>query len=194
VRNLQREISKVCRKVAMSVAEFESAAERAVAPVNGRKPARAAAAKKSRTALKRPAKVNLTPENVEEYLGKKKSFQEVAERMGRPGVAIGLAWTQVGGAILFIEAARYPGDGALKLTGQLGEVMKESAQAALTYLRANHHRLRHEPRGLQEVRVPRPRPRRRHAEGRTQRRCRHRHRARQPHQRPSHARLRGHDR
>jgi ATP-dependent Lon protease len=138
VRNLQREISKVCRKVAMSVAEFESAAERAVAPVNGRKPARAAAAKKSRTALKRPAKVNLTPENVEEYLGKKKSFQEVAERMGRPGVAIGLAWTQVGGAILFIEAARYPGDGALKLTGQLGEVMKESAQAALTYLRANH--------------------------------------------------------
>ncbi len=136
VRNLQREISKVCRKVAMSVAEYESAQDRKE-PLPGKK-----SKKKKETPApakrEKPTKVTITPQNLEKYLGKKKSFQEVAERMGRPGVSIGLAWTQVGGAILFIEAARYPGEGALKLTGQLGDVMKESAQAALTYLRSNH--------------------------------------------------------
>ncbi|CAN5442161.1 endopeptidase La [soil metagenome] len=128
VRNLQREIGKVARKVAMRVAEYESAME---APKNGSK------TKKTPPPAK-PGKITITPQNLEEFLGQKKSFQEVAERGGKPGVAIGLAWTSVGGAILFIEAARYPGTGALKLTGQLGDVMKESAQAALTYLRANH--------------------------------------------------------
>ncbi|MCC6546146.1 endopeptidase La [Candidatus Sumerlaeota bacterium] len=137
VRGLQREINKVCRKVAMTVAEYQSAEERKE-PLSEKKKGPRKATKPTSLKREKPTKVTITPENLEKYLGQKKSFQEVAERMGRPGVSIGLAWTQVGGAILFIEAARYPGDGALKLTGQLGEVMKESAQAALTYLKSNH--------------------------------------------------------
>jgi ATP-dependent Lon protease len=73
---------------------------------------------------------------VEEYLGPERFVSEIAERGHKPGVAIGLAWTPHGGDILFIEAARMRGKHSLKLTGQLGDVMKESAQAALTYLRS----------------------------------------------------------
>src|SRR5690606_23465592 len=79
------------------------------------------------------------PPKVAELLGPARNLNEVAERLGRPGVAIGLAWTSIGGEILFVEAGGYPGKGALKLTGQLGDVMKESANAALTYLRTNRH-------------------------------------------------------
>lgn len=130
VRNLQREIGKICRKVAMRVAEHDSDQERAT---KGRK-----------TRKKTPAldKIRITADNLEEYLGTRKTFSEVAERLDRPGVAVGLAWTNFGGEILFIEAARYPGKGQLQLTGQLGEVMKESAQAALSYLKSNQERLR----------------------------------------------------
>ena len=71
-----------------------------------------------------------------EYLGPQKFMSEVAERTAEPGVATGLAWTPVGGDILFIEATRMPGKGSLVLTGQLGDVMKESAQAALSFVRA----------------------------------------------------------
>ncbi len=142
VRNLQREISKLCRKTARRLAEAQSAEEATTqngsdAP-KGRKTTR-------RRASRTPAsfaKLKVTPGNLEEFLGPKRAFQEVAERMGQPGIAIGLAWTAYGGAILFIEAARYPGEGRLRLTGQLGEVMKESAQAALTYLRATAERYR----------------------------------------------------
>jgi len=106
LRNLEREIANVCRKFARKLAEGE----------------------------KLPDEV--TPEDVEEMLGPVKFFQEVKERMGRPGVAVGLAWTQAGGDIIFVEAAKMKGKGGLVLTGQLGEVMKESAQAALTYIRS----------------------------------------------------------
>ena len=71
------------------------------------------------------------------YLGKVKFVSEVAERTAVPGVATGLAWTPVGGDILFIETSRMPGRGQLEITGQLGDVMKESARAALTYVRSN---------------------------------------------------------
>ena len=83
------------------------------------------------------AKKAIHEKAVEKYLGKQKFYNDQAERMKRPGIAIGLAWTQVGGDILFIESTKMPGEGKLQLTGQLGDVMKESAQAALSFIRSN---------------------------------------------------------
>ena len=102
VRNLEREIGAVLRNAAMKIAE--GAAKR----------------------------VEIKPEDLHAILGARRFESELAERTSVPGVATGLAWTPVGGDILFIEASRTPGTGKLILTGQLGEVMKESAQAALT--------------------------------------------------------------
>ena len=79
--------------------------------------------------------------DLEDYLGGRKYFSEVAERTEVPGVATGLAWTPVGGDILFVEASVSPGSGKLLLTGQLGDVMKESAHAALSYVKANAQEL-----------------------------------------------------
>ncbi len=107
VRNLERQFANICRKVAKEVA------------------------------LGNEDKVSITPEKVVELLGPKKFYSEVAERLGRPGVATGLAWTPSGGDVLFIEATRMTGSKGLILTGQLGDVMKESAQAALSYIRSN---------------------------------------------------------
>jgi ATP-dependent proteinase. Serine peptidase. MEROPS family S16 len=106
LRNLEREIGTVCRKVAKEVASGN----------------------------KKPVKVSA--KNVSEFLGPIKFFSEIAERTNEPGVATGLAWTQAGGEILFIESTRMPGSGKLTLTGQLGDVMKESAQAAMSYVRS----------------------------------------------------------
>ncbi len=78
----------------------------------------------------------IKPEDLPEYLGPQRFFPELAERIQEPGIAIGLAWTPVGGEILFIEATRMAGKGQLILTGSLGDVMKESAHAALSYLRS----------------------------------------------------------
>jgi len=77
------------------------------------------------------------PGDLREYLGKPRFFNEVAERTSLPGVATGLAWTPVGGDVLFVESSSMPGKGNLEITGKLGEVMKESARAALTYLRSH---------------------------------------------------------
>jgi len=120
VRSLQRTVAKVCRKVAMRVAEYQSAHER-----------------DPKAAIEKPGKAKIGKADLEKYLGPKLSHLEAAERLEKPGVSVGLAWTSVGGAILFIEAARYRGKGEIKLTGQLGDVMKESALAAMTYLKAN---------------------------------------------------------
>ncbi|MEX0747379.1 MAG: S16 family serine protease, partial [Rhodothermales bacterium] len=79
--------------------------------------------------------------DIEEYLGSKKFYSDVAQRTEVPGVATGLAWTPVGGDILFIEASVSRGSGRLILTGKLGEVMKESAQAALSYVKAHANEL-----------------------------------------------------
>jgi ATP-dependent Lon protease len=79
----------------------------------------------------------VTPETVEEFLGHRKFFDEVSAGRDRVGVVTGLAWTEAGGDIIFIEASRMPGKGELILTGSLGDVMKESARAALSFVRAN---------------------------------------------------------
>ncbi len=108
VRQLEREIGAVCRKVARRVAEGQ---------------------------LDR--KLSITEPRARELLGKRRFFSEARRRTSRPGVATGLAWTPVGGEVLFIEASAMPGRGRLTITGQLGEVMQESAQAALSYVRSN---------------------------------------------------------
>jgi ATP-dependent Lon protease len=106
VRNLKREIASVCRSVAKDIA--------------------------SETVTK----VEVTEQTIEKYLGKPKHFSDVAERTARAGIATGLAWTSVGGDILFIEVTRFKGKGNVILTGQLGEVMKESAKAAESWIRS----------------------------------------------------------
>lgn len=107
VRNLEREIASVCRKVARKVA-------------GGKK------------------KINrITSQNVESYLGPPKIFKDQLLKKDQVGVATGVAWTATGGEILFVEASKMKGKGNLLLTGSLGEVMKESAQAALSYARAH---------------------------------------------------------
>jgi len=82
-------------------------------------------------------KVTITEPRVLELLGKRKFLSEARRRTSRAGVATGLAWTPVGGVVLFIEATAMPGRGRLTITGQIGEVMQESAQAALSYVRSN---------------------------------------------------------
>ncbi|MGA9121663.1 MAG: endopeptidase La [Bacteroidota bacterium] len=81
--------------------------------------------------------VGVTRDSLTKYLGQQKFFPDVAERINKPGIAVGLAWTPVGGDILFVEATKMKGTGKLILTGQLGDVMKESAQTALSFIAAN---------------------------------------------------------
>ena len=106
VRNLERTIGKVCRKVALKISTGKQKGAR------------------------------ITEKNLHNYLGPEKFFSEVAQRTCMPGVATGLAWTAAGGEVLFIEALAMPGGKNLTLTGQLGDVMQESAKAALSYVRA----------------------------------------------------------
>jgi ATP-dependent Lon protease len=108
VRNLEREIGAICRKIARRRAEGAE------------------------------DKVKVTPELVHELLGAPRYMdEEVKDRTRNPGVATGMAWTPVGGEVLFVEATRMAGNGSLTLTGQLGDVMKESARAALSWVRAH---------------------------------------------------------
>jgi ATP-dependent Lon protease len=108
VRSLDRQIAAVCRKIARAIAEGATGS------------------------------VELTAGAVETYLGRPRFFDEVAERTDRPGVATGLAWTPVGGDVLFVEATFVPSaEERLILTGMLGDVMRESAQAALSFVRSN---------------------------------------------------------
>ena len=107
-----------------------------------------------------------TSRRVRAALGKRRFYDDVAERIDRPGVATGLVWTPTGGEIIFVEAALTPGKGELKLTGQLGEVMKESAAAALSYLKSRAADIGHRPGAVRQERHPRPRAGGRAAEGR----------------------------
>jgi ATP-dependent Lon protease len=107
VRNLEREIANVLRKVARDMVE------------------------------KTVKKIRVTKAKVLDYLGSPRFYSELAERTTKPGVVTGLAWTAAGGDILFIESSKMKGKGNLTLTGQLGDVMKESATAALTYVRSH---------------------------------------------------------
>ncbi len=106
VRNMEREIAAVCRSVARDVAEGKT------------------------------EKTYVVADDIHKYLGHIKFYSEIAERTKYSGIATGLAWTSTGGDIIFVEATKMPGKGNLSLTGQLGDVMKESAQAALSYIRS----------------------------------------------------------
>ncbi|HET8538190.1 MAG TPA: endopeptidase La [Solirubrobacteraceae bacterium] len=108
VRGLEREIGAICRKVARDIAEHG-----------------------------RNGKVSVSADDVRELLGKQRVFPETRRRTAQPGVATGLAWTPVGGDVLFIEAQSTEGSGKLVITGQLGDVMRESAQLALTWVRGH---------------------------------------------------------
>jgi len=109
LRNLEREIGSICRKIARKVLQQGG---------------------KQKSLI-------VTPELVEEYLGPRKFYYEVAEAKDRIGVTTGLVWTETGGDIVFVEATKMKGNNKLILTGSLGEVMQESAQAALSYIRSN---------------------------------------------------------
>ncbi len=111
LRNLEREIGSVCRKVARRITEGKT------------------------------DPVTIDAEKVHEFLGAERFFSELAERTQEPGVAVGLVWTPMGGDIIFIESTKMAGKKGLTLTGHLGDVMKESAQAALSYIRARAERL-----------------------------------------------------
>ena len=110
VRQLTREINKLCRAVALELVRATDA---------------------------KPTHVSIDEHTLATYLGRVRFWSELAERTSVPGVATGLAWTPVGGDILFIETSRMPGKGGVEITGQLGDVMKESAKAALSYVRSH---------------------------------------------------------
>ena len=158
VRNLERQIGTVCRKIARRAAESS----------NGK-----------------PPRTTISDRRVRELLGRPPFISETKRRTRGPGVATGLAWTPVGGVVLFIEATAYAGEGKLIITGQLGDVMRESAQAALSYVRshlpelapgvdlewfAEHDIHIHVPAG----RDPEGRPERRHHDGHRARLAHHR--------------------
>jgi ATP-dependent Lon protease len=121
VRSLERQLGAVLRSLAVAIASDGS------------------------------AHVNVTPEDVTRILGAPRFEGEIAMRTSVPGVATGLAWTPVGGDILFVESSRVPGTGRLILTGQLGEVMKESAQAAVTLVKGQAERLGADPLGFDKL-------------------------------------------
>ena len=109
----------------------------------------------------------MTPELVHDLLGAPRFMDEEVERAHQqPGVATGLAWTPVGGEVLFVEASRMAGSGSLTLTGQLGDVMKESARAALSWVRAHARRVEHRSGVLQGLGDPPARAVGRDPEGR----------------------------
>ena len=110
VRQLNRQIVRLCRALALRIARNPDAVD---------------------------TRLDVSPDDLKDLLGKKTFRPEVAERTARPGVATGLAWTPVGGDILFIETSRMTGKGKVEITGKLGEVMSESARAALTYVRSH---------------------------------------------------------
>lgn len=115
VRSLQRTIGTVMRKIARKTAEGEEGL------------------------------VRVTSKNIKDYLGYRKYSSEMKNRKPEVGITTGLAWTSFGGEILFCEAIKMPGDGKIKLTGQLGKVMQESAQIAISYLHANHKKYKIAP-------------------------------------------------
>jgi len=116
VRNLQRRIGSIFRKIAKKVASGET------------------------------EEISLGSKEIKDYLGPRKYTLELANRKPEIGIATGLAWTSYGGELLFCEATRMPGKGAIQLTGLLGEVMKESARIALSYLKANSDRYNINPK------------------------------------------------
>ena len=102
------------------------------------------------------SRLPINPESLHAYLGPQKFFNEIALRTSLPGVATGLAWTPLGGDILFVEATKMPGEGRLILTGQLGDVMKESAQAAMSLVKSRAETLGIDPEVFKKQRSAHP--------------------------------------
>ncbi len=125
VRSLEREIGAICRKVVTKIVDGEN------------------------------IHVRITPNRVKEYLGRKKYYgtEEIIERTSIPGVAAGLAWTPTGGDVLYIEATKMPGRKGFQMTGQLGDVMQESAKAALSYVRSRAEKLGLDPNFFDDIDV-----------------------------------------
>ncbi|MYH62464.1 MAG: AAA family ATPase, partial [Caldilineaceae bacterium SB0675_bin_29] len=180
VRNLEREIGKICRKVAANIAAMQPywvqpplplglddsqpqqgyLEEQAVSaedlPANGQsgdgKGSGAPLPQLTAVAEAPFSPVHITPDSLVDYLGKRRfQREEIADRTSMPGVAVGLSWTMTGGEILFFEATKMPGKKGFVLTGQLGEVMKESAQAALSYVRSRAAELNIPPGFFEEI-------------------------------------------
>ena len=141
VRGLERELGKLLRKTATRIASGEA-----------------------------EAPVTIDADAVREALGKQRFYQEAAERTAVPGVATGLSVTGAGGDVLFIETTSMPGKEGFVLTGQLGDVMKESARIALSYVRGHADELGLDRRRVRGARVPRPRARGSDPQGRPERR------------------------
>jgi ATP-dependent Lon protease len=131
VRNLEREIGNVCRKLARTVVNLQSA--RGGADNSEAEPDAAPAAKM------KMEKTVIDSAKVVELLGPQKYREQLMERTNEVGVTVGLAWTEVGGSILTTEASIMEGRGRLTLTGKLGDVMQESAQAAMSFVRSRAH-------------------------------------------------------
>jgi ATP-dependent Lon protease len=119
VRSLERRIAEIARKAARQISE------------------------------RAPTPIEVRSDDIPKLLGRPRFFNELVERIDRPGVATGLAWTPVGGEILFVETAMVPGREGLVLTGMLGDVMRESAQAALSYVRSNAAQLGLDPKSFE---------------------------------------------
>ena len=180
VRNLEREIGKICRKVAANIAAMQPYWVQPPLPlglddsqpqqgyredpsVNGEGlPANGQSSVGIDSAGPLPqltavaeapfSPVHVTPDSLSEFLGKRRfQREEIADRTSMPGVAVGLSWTMTGGEILFFEATKMPGQKGFVLTGQLGEVMKESAQAALSYVRSRATELEIPPSFFEEI-------------------------------------------
>jgi ATP-dependent Lon protease len=123
VRNMERQIGRICRKVAAKIAAGQISEH-----------------------------IEIRKGELGQYLGKRKFHaEEIAERLQIPGVAVGLSWTMTGGDILFFEATKMPGNKGFMLTGQLGDVMKESAQAALSYVRSRARDLQIDPQFFEKI-------------------------------------------
>jgi ATP-dependent Lon protease len=139
VRNLEREVGNVCRKIARSV--VNAMPEDAPTPADisdkpGKRTRKASKAAKAMKLQTSAPKVTVTPEKVIELLGPQKFREQPQDKKNEVGATVGLAWTEVGGSILTTEAAIMEGRGRLTLTGKLGDVMQESAQAAMSYVRS----------------------------------------------------------
>jgi ATP-dependent Lon protease len=128
VRNLEREIGNVCRKIARTVVNARTE------KTKGKLPKEAAVSAK-------PERAVISPEKIGTLLGPQKFRDQLADKKNEVGATVGLAWTEVGGSILTTEAAVMEGRGKLTLTGKLGDVMQESAQAAMSYVRSRSHTL-----------------------------------------------------
>ncbi|XP_056008966.1 lon protease homolog 2, peroxisomal-like [Ostrea edulis] len=148
VRTLERRIGGVCRAVAVRVAEHNSKARHEKVETTGDQKqvtnsSLSQAVSPDVSALAHPPEMPIVIDEtaLEDILGPPAYESEVSQRLGQPGVAVGLAWTPMGGEIMFVEATQMDGDGKMTLTGQLGDVMKESAELAMNWVRSHARRL-----------------------------------------------------